>query len=185
MQLEVVRYACQDWLITPAALALNEMPPASISEQKFVLAATGVGVFTLRTEPTPEWWEYAMLAINPDLDPALEYAIAKWQIPAPPGVAGNAYTRQFQVERMTSLVGLASIEGEPDDLVNRIGFAVDSWKARPFNTMTDAFTSAPLPDLFNGIDAELASWRGKMDIHRVNYQVTLIGRIVFAAVVIT
>ena len=185
MQLEVVRYACQDWLITPSALAVNEVPPANISEQKFVLIATGVGVFTLRTEPTPEWWEYATLAINPDLDPALEYGIAKWQIPTPPGAAGSQYTRHFQVERMASLAGLASIEGEPDDLVNRIGFAVDSWKTRPFNTMTDAFTSAPLPNLFNGIDAELASWRGKMDIHRVNYQITLIGRIVFAAVVIT
>ena len=61
---------------------------------------------------------------------------------------------------MVALVGLASIEGEPDDLVNRMGFAVDSWKARPFNTMTDAFSSAPLPNLFNGIDAELASSRG-------------------------
>ena len=46
MQLEVVRYACQDWLITPAAPAVNEAPPADIRGQEFVLVATGVGVIT-------------------------------------------------------------------------------------------------------------------------------------------
>jgi hypothetical protein len=36
-------FAGQNWLITPAALAVGENPPASIHDQKFLLVPIGRG----------------------------------------------------------------------------------------------------------------------------------------------
>jgi hypothetical protein len=40
--IEPHRYACENWLITPAAPAVGEAPPANVSEQSFMLVLTGV-----------------------------------------------------------------------------------------------------------------------------------------------
>ena len=159
--LEVVRYACNEWVITPTSLAANEAAPSDVAAQSFTLVVSGVGVFTYSGEPDASgWWTHNSIHIRPDVDPALEHAISRYAIPTPPGVPGNQYTRHFQVEQIASFAGLASIDGKPDDLVGEVGFACDAWRSHPFDTMTDAFTSAQLPRLFTGIDADLAAWRG-------------------------
>ena len=40
-------FAGQNWLITPAALAVGENPPASIHDQKFLLVLSGVVIANL------------------------------------------------------------------------------------------------------------------------------------------
>lgn len=45
------RYACANWLITPAAQTVNEAPPADIADQSFVLVLTGVAVVDFQGEP--------------------------------------------------------------------------------------------------------------------------------------
>ena len=40
-------FAGQNWLITPAALAVGENPPANIHEQKFLLVLSGVVIANL------------------------------------------------------------------------------------------------------------------------------------------
>jgi hypothetical protein len=183
--LEPARYACSNWVITPTALAVGEAPPPGIGEQRFMLVLTGVAVFTFVALPTSDWWKKNSIHLAPDVDPALAFAVGHYGIPTPPGQGGNQYTRHFQVEQVAPFVSLASIEGQPDDLVHEFGFACDAWRPHPFDTLVDAFTSAPLPQVFTGIDADLAVWRGSQQIHRVNYHVTLLGRIRFAAVIIT
>ena len=38
----LTNFAGQNWLITPASLAVGERPPASIRDQKWLLVLTGV-----------------------------------------------------------------------------------------------------------------------------------------------
>ena len=51
--------------------------------------------------------------------------------------------------------------------------------------MTDAVTQAPLARLFAGIQVDLAVMGTDTLLHRVSYSITLVGQIVFAAVVVT
>jgi hypothetical protein len=180
--LEVVRYACSNWVVTPTALAVNEAPPNDIREQRFTLVLSGVGLIDFEGDPD-EWpWTHRTLHIRPDFDPALAFAISHHAIPTPPGEPGNQYLRCFEVEQIAPHASVAAYEG-PNDKV--IGFACDAWRAHPYETMTDAFTSAPLPRLFAGIEADLALRFVQGRIHRVNYHVTLVGKIRFAAIIIS
>ena len=44
-------YAGQNWLITPAALAVNQAPPKTISDQEFLLVLSGVAIINLQGTP--------------------------------------------------------------------------------------------------------------------------------------
>src|ERR1022692_3531284 len=47
-------FAGQNWLITPAALAVGENPPASIHDQKFLLVLSGVVIANLEGNRSEE-----------------------------------------------------------------------------------------------------------------------------------
>jgi hypothetical protein len=47
----LTNFAGQNWLITPAALALGEHPPASIHDQKWLLVLSGVVYANLMAHP--------------------------------------------------------------------------------------------------------------------------------------
>lgn len=180
--LEPVKFACSNWLITPAALAVNEAPPGDMRDQRFVLVLSGVVLIAFAGEP-PNWpWTHDTVHIRPDLDAALSYAIDRHQIPAPPGEPGRQYTREFLVEQCAPFAGVAAFESPPEQVS---GDACDAWRPHQYETRVDAFTSAPLHPLFAGIEADLAIRATGGNIHRVNYHVTLAGKIVFAAVIIT
>ena len=49
------QFAGQNWLITPAALAVNEAQPSSISDQKWLLVLTGVGLVDLQGNNVNDW----------------------------------------------------------------------------------------------------------------------------------
>ena len=180
--IEVVRFACSNWVITPVASALNDAPPANIGEQRFTLILSGVAMIAFEGQ-RPNWpWTHETLHIRPDVDAALAYAIDRHQIPTPPGTAGYQYTREFQVEQMAPFAGVASFEAPAD---KAIGAACDSWRPHPYETRTDAFDSTPLPRLFAGIEADLAERTIGGNIHRVNYHITSVGKIAFGAILIT
>jgi len=180
--LEPARYACSNWVITPAALALNEAAPASISDQSFVLVLSGVAVVDFEGEPPNFPWTHQVLHIRPDLNAPLEYAISRHGVPTPPGEPGNQYTREFLVEQCAPFAGVAAFYSPAGKV---IGTACDAWRPHHYETRVDAFTSASLHPIFAGIEADLAERTYGGVIYRVNYQLTLVGKIRFAAVIIT
>src|SRR5262245_61191265 len=95
--IEVTKYACTNWVITPAALALNEPPPAGIRDQKFLLVLSGVVFANEFRADVGYQWRQEKAHIRPDLDAPLGWAVTRHQIPTPPGNAGLNYNRQFQV----------------------------------------------------------------------------------------
>ena len=169
-------------MITPAALALNEEPPANVSDQKFVLVLTGIALLDLTADNAVHWKKDQAL-IRPDLDPPLSYAIDGHGIPTPPGEAGLTYTREFLVEQCAPYADNASIS--TDWTGTSVGWACDAWRPHHYETRVEAITSAPLHPIFAGIEADLAVRGWKTRIQRINYHVTLIGKIRFAAVIIT
>ena len=48
--IEVTSFAGQNWLITPAARAVNEAPPNSISDQAWLLVLSGVAIVNLEAK---------------------------------------------------------------------------------------------------------------------------------------
>ena len=180
--IEATCYACANWVITPAALAVGEAPPGDVSDQRFMLVLTGVAVVDFTGSPPNFPWTHATLHIRPDLEAPLDYAISRHAIPTPPGEPGRQYTREFLVEQCAPFAGVAAFYSPAGKV---IGAACDAWRPHHYETRTDAFTSAQLHPLFAGVEADLAERTQGGIIHRVNYHVTLIGKIRFAAVVIT
>lgn len=180
--LEPHRYACANWMITPAALAVNEAPPADVSNQSFMLVLTGVAVVDFEGEPPNFPWTHQTVHIRPDLNAPLEYAISRHAMPTPSGEPGNQYTREFLVEQCAPFAAVAAFYSPAGKV---IGAACDAWRPHHYESRADAFTSAPLHPLFAGIEADLAERTIGGIIHRVNYQVTLVGKIRFSAVLIT
>src|SRR4051794_2319357 len=94
-------FAGQNWLITPAALAVGEYPPASIRDQKWLLVLSGVVVADgFRVKDGVRLHE--TLSFLPDMaGPAnsgpLNWAINHFSIPKPPGPP-TAYNVVFSLE---------------------------------------------------------------------------------------
>ena len=59
------------------------------------------------------------------------------------------------------------------------GFAVEVWRANPFITVNDAFTNAPISNVFDGIQVDVAVQDTDAFIRRVSFEIILIGKIVF------
>jgi hypothetical protein len=68
--MNLTNYSGQNWLITPAALAVGEPPPASIHDQKWLLVLTGVVVADLEGNSTSQWLN-ANLSFLPDMAPTI------------------------------------------------------------------------------------------------------------------
>ncbi|HME74870.1 MAG TPA: hypothetical protein VKI00_04220, partial [Mycobacterium sp.] len=48
-------FAGENWLIMPAAVAVNESPPRSISDQKWILVLSGVCILNLQGTNANDW----------------------------------------------------------------------------------------------------------------------------------
>ena len=179
--IEVTSFGGQNWLITPAALAVNETPPANIGAQKFLLVLSGVGIINLKGETSNDWLRDSV-HILPDMLGPKNYAIARFGIPRPTGTAGADYYTVFQVEQWSPFAAISSIFDQ-DQSINA-GFAVDDWRPAPFNTGTNAISGAPVGNIFTGIIADVAVRDSDAWLYRVSYNITLLGRIVFTRVVI-
>jgi hypothetical protein len=179
---EVTAFAGQNWLIIPAATAANETPPGRIQDQKWLLVLSGVGITDIKGNSTALWL-HETVSMRPDLNAPLHYAINRHGIPRPPGTEGGTYWIGFQVEQWAPFATLSSIYNQGQSINS--GFAVDVWRPNPFGTGTDAFTNAPLNNLFLGIQVDVAVRDTDAWLYRLSYNITLLGKIVFGNVIIT
>ncbi len=79
-------FAGQNWLITPAALAVNEAQPSGISDQNWLLVLTGVGLVDLQGNNVNDWRRETLLIHPPSINVALEHAVNRYAIPRPAGL---------------------------------------------------------------------------------------------------
>jgi hypothetical protein len=59
------------------------------------------------------------------------------------------------------------------------GFAVDTWRPNHFATGTSVLSNQQVNNIFNGINVDVAVRDTDAWIHRVGYNITLLGKIAF------
>jgi hypothetical protein len=179
--IDVTEFGGQNWLITPAARAVNEPAPASIKDQKWVLVLSGVAIVNMEGK-TSDDWRHDEVSISPDVRGPLDFAIGRWGIPRPQGTEGQNYQVVFKVDQWAPFAGLNSVFDQNQSV--NAGFAVDAWRPAPFNTGNDAFSGQLVNGIFTGIIADTAVRDSDAILYRVGYNITLEGRIVFTQIVI-
>ena len=170
-------FAGQNWLIIPAALAVNESPPRSVTDQKWMLVLSGVVNIDLKGNSSQ--WLRETVRILPDMNSPLTHAITLHNVSTP---QGQGYTPRFQVEQWVP-------HAAPSSMFNRkhsvnSGFAVDVWRPHPFLTDTDVITNASIGNIFNGIQVDVAVSDVDAYLYRLSYHITLIGKIRFGQPII-
>jgi hypothetical protein len=171
-------FAGQNWLITPAALAVGEVPPADIRDQRWQLTLSGVAIVNLKGNSTDDWL-HETLILEPTVTDPMNYAIAHYAIAPPPGTEGSNYELGFQVEQAAPYASISSVF-DADQSIDA-GFAVDVWRPNHYGTGIDAFSDQYVGNLFTGLQVDVAVRDTDAWLYRVGYSITLLGRIVFIA----
>jgi hypothetical protein len=179
--INVISFGGQNWLITPAARAVGEAAPATISGQKWLLVLSGVGIVNMKGKTSDDWL-HDEVHILPDMRGPLGFAISRYGIPRPPGNEGANYIVNFQPEQWSPFAGLSAVFDQNQSV--NAGFAVDSWRPSPFTLGKDSFSGQPVDGLFTGIIVDTAVRDSDAWLFRVGYNITLVGRIVFTDIVI-
>ena len=169
---EIGTFAGQNWLITPAALAVDEAAPRNISGQKWLLVLSGVAITDFKGN-SPAHWLPETLMIRPDVSSPLNYAVDKYSIPRP----SLDYPVWFQVEQGIPFAAISSIFNQ-NQSVNS-GFSVNVWRPAPYYTVTDFDSGTTFNRLFSGIAVDVAVRDNDAWLYRVSYHITLLGKIVF------
>jgi hypothetical protein len=174
----LTNFAGQNSLITPAALAVGEPPPANIHDQNFLLTLTGVVIADLKGNSGAQWLRET-LSFLPDMagpqnSGPLNWAIGRFGIPKP---AGQNFTTAFSLEEWAPFASLSSIFNKSHSINS--GFEVDVWRPTHFATGTNAITHQPVGSIFTGIDVDVAVRDTDAWLFRVGYNITLLGKIVF------
>ena len=168
----------QNWMITPAALALNEPPPARISDQNFLLVLTGVCSVSLKGNQ-PHDWRRETAEIAPDYLTPLNHAIARFGIPLPT-IQGRSVSPMFQLELWAPFATVSSVwdQGSTD-----VGVAVDVWRPSPFRNADGSFIAdfagSPITQPFRGIRVDVGIRNNQSILYRLSYNITLLGSIRF------
>lgn len=163
-------FAGQNWLITPAALAVNEPAPSGIAEQKWLLTLSGVVIPNLKGGAANDWLRETLL-ISPDTSGPMEYATARFGIPRP-----DHSHPVFTVEQWAPFGGISSIFDQ--DNIGNAGFAVDTWRPHPFRLLRDV-NGRDVTNVFSGVQVDVAVRDLQAVLHRVSYHFSLLGRIRF------
>ncbi|HST55503.1 MAG TPA: hypothetical protein VLJ42_06370 [Solirubrobacteraceae bacterium] len=169
-------FAGQNWLITPAALALNEAPPADVHAQKWLLTLSGVAYADVEGNSDGSWRRETLLLEPTVIDP-MHYAIAHHSIPEPPGSEGAQYSLAFEVEQLAPFASISSVFDAHESI--DAGFAVDSWRPNHWGSGIDVFTHQYAGTLFSGLKVDVAVRDGDAWLYRVGYNIALLGKIVF------
>jgi hypothetical protein len=179
MAILIRSFAGQNWLVTPAALAVGEQAPNSLSDQDWVFELTGVALVDMVGTNVHDWHRET-LTISADslLNGPMAFALGRWSIPIPPEVEGEFFTG-LRLEQWVPFSAISSILDVDTGGVDA-GFAVDAWRPTPFAVTTDV-RGAPIDRVFSGIDVDVAVRNNRAILHRVSYHVTMIGKIVFLA----
>jgi len=171
-------FAGQNWLITPAARAANEAPPANIQEQTWLLTLSGVAMVDLQGNSGAQWLHQTLILQPTVIDP-MHYAIATHSIPRPAGTEGNQYTLAFQIEQLAPFASISSIFNQGQSINS--GFAVDVWRPNHYDTGTNAFSHLPVGNLWTGLQVDVAVRDTDAILHRVGYSIALLGKIIFVS----
>jgi len=176
--MNLTNFAGQNWVITPAALAVGEQPPASIHDQKWLLVLTGVVAANLEGNSASQWLN-TNLSFLPDMagpnnSGPLNWAIGQYAIPKP---ADPNYTIAFALDGWAPYVSLSAIFDQ-DQSINA-GYAVNVWRPNHFAIGIDALNNAPVGNIFTGVNADVGVRDTDAWILSLNYNITLRGRIVF------
>jgi hypothetical protein len=177
--IEATEFDGQDWDIMPAARAVNEVAPANISRQRWLLVLSGVAIVTRRGK-TSDDCPRDEIRIRPDMRGPLDFAISRYGLARPQGTEGLNYEAGFQLRQWSPFAGLSSAFDQ-DQSVNG-GFAVDGWRPSPFASGPDAFSGRQVNGLFAGIVVSAAARDSGAWLYRVGYNITLTGRIVFTQI---
>ena len=174
-------FACQNWLITPAALAVNEARPTSVAAQSWLIQFSGVGILDLPGNILLDW-RREMLTILPDVSPPLQFAINRHAIPVPTSSIGPV-SPAIVVEQIVPYAAISSALYRHESPAHGthiidFGFAVDYWRPNPFFSAPDV-NNQPVYNIFTGIIVGIAIRTTRAIIHRVSYQITIIGKIAF------
>jgi hypothetical protein len=166
----ITNFAGQNWLITPTALAVNEPTPSNITEQKWLLMLSGVAFVDLQGT-SESYWLHETLHITPNFRDALDYAVNRYSMPRP-----THSNLEFQLDQWAPFAAISSIYNR--NVSNDSGFAVDAWRLSPFSSGTDAISGRRLYNYFTGIRVDVSVRDTDAILHRVSYNINLIGRIV-------
>lgn len=177
--IEASTFDGQNWLITPAALSVNEARP-SAQEQKFLLVLSGVVIVDIKGNSGAQW-RRETVSIRPDLFSPLQYAVGRHGVPLPPGSSAGSYHLLFEVEQWAPFAAVSSMFNEQQSVNS--GFAVDRWRPNPFASAT-GYNNAALDRLFSGIQVDVAVRDTDAWLHRVSYSIVLLGKIRFTPVII-
>ena len=185
----------QNWLITPAAVPVGHRPPTNIHDQLWLLTLTGVVKADFKGN-SGQWLDETV-SFMPDMSGPqsdgssgpLGWAIKHFDVPKPP--PGRPYRIRFSLEEWAPFACLGSIF-DRNQSVNA-GFAVNTWRPSPFGKTgggtgsegigNDLITNQPVSNLFTGITVDVAVRDSDAYLLRLGYNITLLGRIVFPAVI--
>lgn len=170
---EIISFAGQNWLITPAALAAGEQPPQHKRDQKWLLVLSGVALTDFKGNSSAQW-HHETFRVMPDVQAPMQRAINAHAIPAPT----SGWLPEFQVEQWSPCAALGSVFNQNQSINS--GFAVDVWRPHTFRTVTDVFTGQTRGDIFNGVEVDVAVRDNDAMLFRISYNFTLLGRIVFS-----
>jgi hypothetical protein len=182
--IEVTKFTGQNWLITPAALAVSETPPATIRLQKWLLVLSGSAFLDLRGTGWNGELPHRTIHISPDILGPCHHAIGRHGIPRPPGNENFQYRVEFQVEQWAPFVGMGGVFDKDSDVSV---YQIRRWQPSPFRTGFDAHSESPVPlsNIFDGVLADVSVATEDAIFDFVSYNITLLGQIVFAKVIIT
>jgi hypothetical protein len=169
-------FAGQNWLITPAALAVNEQPPTTIHAQKWLLTLSGVAVVNVKG--SSQQWDGSTLVLQPTVLDPMHFAVTTYGVPTPPGIEGSQYTLGFALEPGGAPFASLSSIFDQDESVNA-GFAVDVWRPHHFDSGIDTFSHQPVGNLWTGLEVDVAVRDTDAWLFRVGYNIALLGKIVF------
>jgi hypothetical protein len=182
--LELTHFSSQHWVITPAALALTEATPPSISDQKWLLVLTGIAAteFTQRGTAFEHSPPTQTLRFVPEIKEPCDYVIGRYGLPKPPGDEGLQYRLGFELENWSLFVTFAHTRNLDADWDQ---FAIRRWRASPFRYGTDILSQREVTRIFDGVEVDFTVANQNTRWYGISYNITLLGRIVFPGIVIT
>ena len=161
-------FAGQNWLISPAPLAVNEQPPSNITEQKWLLTLSGT--YVIERKGTSDNWQFEKLKIKPDMAAPLRHAISRYGVPQP-GVPTFAF---LDVEQWAPF---AAVGGVSVGQANDVGVTINVW--RPWLIHATDVNNRSSDTILTGLELDIAVRDTKAVFHRISYHLTALGKIRF------
>jgi hypothetical protein len=179
---QLPRSQYQNWLITPAALAVGEQPPKNIHDQRWLLVLSGVVTANFQGNSTSQW-RHETVTYLPDMGDTntgvgpINWAIQHYSIPTPP--PNTTYGQVFSLDdRAWAPFVVPCATYDAHESIDA-GYGVNSWRPTHFDNGVDALTGVPVINIFTGVTADIEVRDTDATILSLAYNVALVGRIAF------